>query len=132
MVVILFLILGVPMSWHKAALRPRVTWIDWSICLDTWTLEVPQSKLDDILNLLQTLLKSKKILVKDVQSAVGRLLWLTGAWHCLPPLLIPLYKSLRQIPLSMVGVSPPMLDILVDRVNDDPFWVIPCPLIIMK
>ena len=40
------------------------------------------------------------MLLKDLQSVVGRLLWLTGAWHYLRPLLIPLYRALRRIPVT--------------------------------
>ena len=41
--IILFLILGVPMSWRKAALDTSLTWIGWHICLDTWTEADPYS-----------------------------------------------------------------------------------------
>ena len=106
--IILFLILGIPMSWHKAALDTCLTWIGWHICLDTWTVQIPDTKLLMIQTQLAALTKTSKVSVKDLQSAIGRLLWLTGAWHHLRPLLIPLYKALSQIPTTMVGVSPPV------------------------
>lgn len=37
--VILYMILGVPFSWHKAALAQQLTWIGWSICVRTWTVQ---------------------------------------------------------------------------------------------
>ena len=43
--VILMLVLGVPMSWHKAAVALHVVWVGWFICLDTWTVDIPQPKL---------------------------------------------------------------------------------------
>eukprot|EP00435_Cladocopium_sp_Y103_P020066 s4625_g4.t2 len=104
--VILFLLLGIPMSWHKAALAPCLTWIGWSICVETWTVQIPLSKLTTILNQLVSLLKDRTVPLKDLQSTLGRLLWLTSAWHHLRPLLIPLYRSLRNIPVTMVGVNP--------------------------
>ena len=119
--IILFLILGIPMSWHKAALDTCLTWIGWQICLDTWTVQIPDTKLLLIQTQLAALTKTSKVSVKDLQSAIGRLLWLTGAWHHLRPLLIPLYKALSQIPTTMVGVSPPVFQQLQGIVDDDLF-----------
>ena len=115
--VILFLILGIPMSWHKASLSAHVTWIGWSICVEAWTISVPDSKVTVIVNQIQTLLTAYPPTLKDLQSVLGRLLWLTGAWHHLRPLLIPLYRALRHIPLSMVGVNHQTLATLCDAVD---------------
>ena len=68
-------------------------------------MEIPQQKLAAIASQLQVLLKVKKVFVTDLQSVVGRLL------------LIPLYKILRQIPLSMAGVSPEIYAKVVDKVD---------------
>ena len=115
---ILFLILGIPMSWHKASLSARVTWIGWSICVEAWTISVPDSKVTVIVNQIQTLLTAYPPTLKDLQSVLGRLLWLTGAWHHLRPLLIPLYRALRHIPLSMVGVNHQTFATLCDAVDE--------------
>eukprot|EP00435_Cladocopium_sp_Y103_P067702 s917_g30.t1 len=69
--VILFLLLGIPMSWHKAALGPSLTWIGWSICVETWTIQIPHSKLTTILNQLDVLLKDRTASLKELQSALG-------------------------------------------------------------
>ena len=98
---LLYMILGVPFSWHKAALAQQLTWIGWSICVRTWTVQIPRDKL------------------KDVQLAVGRLLWLTSAWHHLRPLLIPLYKALHTIPTTMVGIDHVSYASLITMVSDD-------------
>ena len=65
------------------------------------------------------LAKHDRMPLKDLQSIVGRLLWLTGAWHQLRPLLIPLYRALRHIPVTMVGVSPTSYEDLIKLVDDD-------------
>jgi hypothetical protein len=41
LIVVLLLILGVPMSWHKAALSDTIDWIGWRISVSYWTIEVP-------------------------------------------------------------------------------------------
>ena len=102
--VVLFLLLGVPLSWHKAALDTSLVWIGWSISVASWTVQVPDEKLHKILTQIDALSKGKKVPLKEFQSAIGRLLWLTTAWHHLRPLLIPLYKAIQQI-LTSVGVD---------------------------
>ena len=47
--VILFLLLGIPLSWHKAALDTSLIWIGWSIDVASWTIQVPDEKLSKIL-----------------------------------------------------------------------------------
>eukprot|EP00435_Cladocopium_sp_Y103_P043097 s465_g12.t1 len=100
-----FLILWVPFSWGKAALESSLTLIGWHISVDTWTVQVPSEKLIKIQSQLALLLKSPRVTLKELQSAIGRLLWLTSAWHHLRPLLIPLYRALQKIPLITVGVD---------------------------
>ena len=118
-IIILFLILAIPMSWHKASLDMCLTWIGWNICLDTWTIQIPDARLAFILAQIDCLRRASKVSVEDLQSTIGRLLWPTGAWHHLRPLLIPLYRALSHIPTTMVGVSPVILRQLVDLVDDN-------------
>ena len=70
---------------------------------------------------IDALKRASKASIKDLQSIIGRLLWLTGAWHHLRPLLIPLYKALSQIPTTMVRVSPLVFPQLVGLIDDDLF-----------
>ena len=94
--VLLFLILGIPLSRHKASLSMEVDWIGWRISLSSWSISVPDTKINKILSQVQSFLDHTKVPIKELQSLVGRLLWLTSAWHCLRPLLIPLYKALSD------------------------------------
>ena len=117
--VILYMILGVPFSWHKAALAQQLTWIGWSICVRTWTVQIPRDKLSRLCAQIEHILKSPQVDIKDLQSAVCRLLWLTSAWHNLRPLLIPLYKALHTIPTTMVGIDQVSYASLITMVSDD-------------
>ena len=105
LLVVLFLILGIPLSWHKAALSMEVDWIGWRISLSSWSITVPETKLTKILAQLRQFHGQKKVSVKDLQSLVGRLLWLTSAWHHLRPLLIQQYKALSRLPITMDGMD---------------------------
>jgi len=103
--VVLFLILGIPMSWHKAALDVEVDWIRWRISVLTWSISIPEEKFSKIVQQLHKMSKCTKAPLKDMQSLVGRLLWLTSGWHFLRPVLIPLYKAPHHIPTTMVGMD---------------------------
>ena len=72
-----------------------------------------------ILAQVDSLLRDSKVSIEDLQSALGRLVWLTGAWHQLRPLLIPLYRAMSNIPTAMVGVSPVLFKQMIDLVDDD-------------
>ena len=68
-----------------------------------WSISVPLEKLAKIIDQVNRVAKLAKVSIKDLQSLIGRLLWLTSARHYLRPLLIPLYRVLHQIPTTMVG-----------------------------
>ena len=64
--------------------------------VSSWTIEVPFEKLERIIAQIRTIQRSTRLTLRDLQSLVGRLLWLTSAWRHLRPLLLPLYKALRR------------------------------------
>ena len=74
LLVVLFLILGIPMSWHKAALNVEVGWIGWRVSVLTWSISIPDEKLSKIVQQLRKASNCSKVPVKDLQSLVGRLL----------------------------------------------------------
>ena len=117
LLVIFFLILGIPMSWHKAALDVEIDWIGWRISVLTWSISIPEEKLYKIVQQVRKITKSTKESLKDMQSIVGRLLWLTSGWHFLRPLLIPLYRVLHHVPTTMVGMDHVTFQQLLDALS---------------
>ena len=116
---ILFLILGIPLSWHKAALSMEVDWIGWRISFSSWSISVPETKISKICAQVSLLMANTKVPIKELQSLVGRLLWLTSAWHYLRPLLIPLYKALGRLPVTMIGMDHVVFQRLVSDLSSD-------------
>ena len=104
--VMLLLCIRLPISWSKCSIDDCILWIGWRISFDTWSVELPEDKVDRILAQLSSLCKQTKVKVKDLESIIGRLLWLTGLWRLLRPLLQPLYAALRDIPCTLIAVSP--------------------------
>ena len=117
LLVVLFLILGIPMSWHKAALDVEVGWIGWRISVLTWSISIPEEKLSKIVQQLQKMSNCTKVPLKDMQSLNGRLLWLTSGVHVLRPVLIPFYKALHHIPTTMVGMDHVMFQQFFDPLS---------------
>ena len=117
--IILFLILGILMSWRKAFLDSCLAWIGWNICLDTWTVQILDAKISMIIAQIDTLMRKSKVSLRDLQSTLGLLLWLTGALHHLRPLLIPLCRALSNFPTAMVGVSPVLFRQIIDMVDEN-------------
>ena len=70
--VLLFLVLGVPLSWHKATWGPVSVWIGWEIDLQSWACELPLAKVSKIVDQLEELLSAgSKVKFKKLWS----LLW---------------------------------------------------------
>ena len=55
LIVVLLLILGVPMSWHKAALADTVDWIGWRISVSSWIVAAPPEKLAKIVDQIRSI-----------------------------------------------------------------------------
>ena len=66
-------------------------------------------------------MRQSQVAAKELQSVLGRLLWLTGAWHHLRPLLIPLYRALSNIPMTMIGINPVVFKKVIDAVDEKLF-----------
>ena len=107
------------MSWHKASLSQEVDWIGWRISVAFWTISLPPDKLQCIVDQLYAASRTTKMSLKDLQSLVGRLLWLTSAWHYLRPLLQPLYRALHRLSVTMIGMDHVVFHSLCTALNDD-------------
>ncbi|CAE7370093.1 unnamed protein product, partial [Symbiodinium sp. CCMP2456] len=116
--VMLLLCINLPISWSKCSIGDQITWIGWRISFDSWTVELPDEKIHRILDQLASVCKQKRVKVKDLESIIGRLLWLTGLWRLLRPLLQPLYAALRDIPCTIVAVSPQLWTQILDACGD--------------
>ena len=82
------------------------------------TVAVPPQKLTKIIDQIRTIQGSSRLTLRDLQSLVGRLLWLTSAWHYLRPLLIPLYKALHRIPTTMVSMDHTTFQAMITQLDE--------------
>ena len=65
------LILGIPMSWHKTAYGPSVTWIGWSINVKRWVVSITPDKRAKILDQIDSLLRSSRCDLKTWSPSPG-------------------------------------------------------------
>ena len=79
------------MSWHKAELSARVTWIGWAFDFEHFVVQLDPAKLARLLALLRQLQSSPKCTVTVLEKRTGKLLWLSNLFSALRPSLAPPY-----------------------------------------
>ena len=78
------------MSWHKAALSVRPTWIGWVLDLECLTADMEPAKKQRLLCLLRSVRSAKLCPLQQLQKLTGKLLWLSALLPALRPSLTPL------------------------------------------
>ena len=123
--VILFLMLGIPLSWHKAALDKSLVWIGWSINVASWTVQIPDEKLSKILTQVKAMYRGKKVPLKDLQSLVsGGLQHGTTCARCSSPCT----RRFNRFLLRWLGLTtPPFLNWRCRLMKSSHFCLQWCP-----
>ena len=117
--VVLLCVLRVPMSWHKAALSARVTWIGWSFDFLTFTVQLDPAKMQRLLTLLRQLSASPRCSVTMLEKLAGKLLWLSNIFQAYRLSLAPLYAD-QHCPLpNMCGISAELYSSLRTSLSSD-------------
>ena len=119
LLVVLLCVLQVPMSWHKAALSARVTWIGWSFDLDHYTVELDPAKLRRLLELLRSLSASPRCTVSALEKLTGKLLWLSNLFQAFRPSLAPLYADQHRPIPNMCAISADLCSSLRSSLSAD-------------
>ena len=128
LLVVLLCILRVPMSWHKAALSARVTWIGWSFDFETFTVQLDPSKLRRLLDLLRLLSDSPRCSVSALEKLTGKLLWLSNLFQSFRPSLAPLYVDQHRPLPNMCAISAEIYSSVRSSLSEDLRITSPLPL----
>ena len=107
------------MSWHKAALSARVTWIGWSFDLEHYTVELDPAKLRRLLEWLRSLSASPRCTVSALEKLTGKLLWLSNLFQAFRPSLAPLYADQHRPIPNMCAVSADLCSSLRSSLSAD-------------
>ncbi|CAE7611472.1 LRRC45 [Symbiodinium sp. CCMP2592] len=103
---VFLLVLRVPMSWHKAYLGARPTWIGWSMSLETFTATLEPPKLARLRLLISSARSGEAIPLHLLRKLTGKLLWVCSLFRPFRPSLAPLYRDQSLPPLVHVAVAP--------------------------
>ena len=128
LLVVLLCVLRVPMSWRKAALSARVTWIGWSFDFETFAVQLDPPKMQRLLDLLRQLSASPQCSVTMLEKLTGKLLWLSNMFPAYRPSLAPLYTDQRRPLPNMCGISADIYQALRSSLSADLRITAPLPL----
>ncbi|CAE7302951.1 LRRC45 [Symbiodinium sp. CCMP2592] len=78
---VFLLVLRVPMSWHKAYLGARPTWIGWSMSLETFTATLEPPKLARLRLLISSARSGDAIPLHLLRKLTGKLLWVCSLFR---------------------------------------------------
>ncbi len=97
-VILRFVVLGVPMSWHKAQGGETIKWIGYEVHLGLLALGITQRRADWCVDFLLQLARDGRADVARMRSGLGRLCFVVGALEWERPFLAPLYAYLAKQP----------------------------------
>ncbi len=97
-VVLLLVVLGVPLSWHKAQGGRTIRWIGYEVHLGELALGITQRRADWCVDFLLQLARDGRADVARMRSGLGRLCFVVGALEWERPFLAPLYAFLARQP----------------------------------
>ncbi len=97
-VVLLLVVLGVPLSWHKAQGGQIIKWIGYEVHLGQLALGITQRRADWCVDFLLQLSRDGRADVARMRSGLGRLCFVVGALEWVRPFLAPLYSYLARQP----------------------------------
>ena len=130
--IILLQVLCVPMSWHKASLRPTVVWIGWQFNFTTFTVTLDPPKLQRLLCLISEVLSSRRSTVTQLERLTGKLLWLSSLFRTFRPTLAPLYADVHSPMPSMSAISPDVWHSVRASLSADMIVSKPLPLAALR
>ena len=119
LLVVLLQVLRVPMSWRKAKLSTRVSWIGWQFDFRTYTVRLDPAKLQRLLLLPHQCRDLQKLSLSALEKLTGKLLWLSNLFRPFRPSLAPLYADQYCPPLVHVPLSPDAWSSLCAALSDD-------------
>ena len=97
MISVAWMLLGIPMAFHKAVLAKAVVWI--GVALETTqtevVVEVPEAKVAELLNLIQEAMSMNVIPVKKLHTLVGKCMAIASVLYVWRPFLQVLYAALH-------------------------------------
>ena len=93
-----WMIMGVPMAFHKAVMKPGLTWIGISLTVTETAVEVevPEAKVVELRGLVQQILSQNVVAKKLLRTCVGKLMAIASVLYVWRPFIQELYVALHE------------------------------------
>ena len=117
--VVFLMLLGTPISWKKAQVGSNITWIGWHFDLNLLTVQLVPEKTTRLLETLTELLGKPSVKSKQLEQALGMLIWFTSIAKHLRPHLAPLYKCLYTPPATLFSIPAASWPAFVNTLTKD-------------
>ncbi len=105
-VVLVLIVLGVPLSWHKSQGGQVIQWIGYEVHLAQLALGISQRRASWCVDFLLQLARDGQADIGQVRSGVGRLCFVVGALEWERPFLAPIFSFLSRQPKSGIRKLP--------------------------
>ena len=92
-ILIILCALGAPIKWSKSKFGVDVMWVGFVINFVAGTLGVDDARAIYICNKLDELRRAESTCAKELLEIADRLIWITGLWDLLRPLVQPFYAA---------------------------------------
>jgi hypothetical protein len=119
LLVVLFMLLGIPMSWKKCALEDSITWTGLVVNFGMGFFELPEVKMQKVSVFLAKVASTTKMERLQLEKGVGLLLWVTDVFSYLRPWLCLFYQSLARAHPTLVSCNRAQLEDLLLHCADD-------------
>ena len=117
--VLFFLLINTPISWRKAQIGDRLTWIGWDLNFYMDTVQLTTGKAEKLAICIHELLQNKQVKVKEFQAVLGMLIWFTSLVRYLRPHLAELYRCLHSPPATLYSVPAVFWKEFLQVLNED-------------
>ena len=98
MISIVWMLLGIPMAFHKAILADELVWIGVSLRLDAKqvTVEVTEAKILELVDMIEEMLTANLVPTKKLSSLVGKCMAIASVIYVWRPFLQSLYAAIHE------------------------------------
>ncbi len=109
---LILLVMGVPLSWHKSQGGRTIRWIGYEVQLSTLSLGITQARAQWCIDFLNQISRDARVDVGRMRSGLGRLCFVVGALEWERPFLAPFFLFLARQPKSGLRSAPLFIRVL--------------------
>ncbi len=109
---LILLVMGVPLSWHKSQGGRTIRWIGYEVQLSSLSLGITEARARWCIDFLNQISRDGRVDVSRMRSGLGRLCFVVGALEWERPFLAPFFLFLARQPKSGVRTAPLYIRIL--------------------